>query len=65
MAYEPTLSQDSGQKKNRTPIIIAVVVAILLCCCCLFLALAWNYGDYVVDFINDLSALPRLAGVWM
>lgn len=39
-------------KKNNTPIIIAVVAVVLLCCCCVFLALAWQYGDVIMQSLQ-------------
>ncbi|MGB8981863.1 MAG: hypothetical protein WCC12_08315 [Anaerolineales bacterium] len=36
-------------KKNNTTLIIAIVAVVLLCCCCVFLALAWQYGDVIMQ----------------
>ena len=40
-------------KKNNTTIIIVAVVVVVLCCLCIFLALAWQYGDQVLEQLNN------------
>jgi hypothetical protein len=39
-------------KKSNTGIIIAIVVVVLLCCCCIGGALAWQYGDLIVQSLG-------------
>lgn len=51
----PALPEEGGERRNTTLIIIGVVVLILLCCCCSSLVLAWNYGDAVIETLEDLS----------
>ena len=36
-------------RRSNTPLIIGAVVAVLLCCCCIVLALAWQYGDTILQ----------------
>lgn len=36
-------------KKNNTTLIIAIVAVVVLCCCCIGLALAWQYGDAIMQ----------------
>ncbi len=40
-------------KKNNTPLIIGVVVVVLLCCLCIALGLAWQYGDLIMQEMNN------------
>jgi hypothetical protein len=48
----PTPPTSDGGGRNTTLIIIVVVVLVLLCCCCLSLALAWNFGDAFIEFLD-------------
>ena len=36
-------------KKSNTGIIVAVVAVVVLCCCCIGAALAWQYGDLIMQ----------------
>lgn len=41
--------------KNNKTLIIAVVLALVLCCCCLVMvALAWTFGDAIVEMLGGL-----------
>lgn len=42
------------KKSNTTLIIIIVVVVILLCCCCAAGIALWQYGDQILNAINNL-----------
>jgi len=39
-------------KKSNTTLIIAAVAAVLLCCCCIGAALAWQYGDAILQSLQ-------------
>ena len=39
-------------KKSNTTLIIAGVAVVLLCCCCITLALAWQYGDQIIQALG-------------
>lgn len=39
-------------KKSNTTLIIAVVAVVVLCCCCIALALAWQYGDQILQALQ-------------
>jgi hypothetical protein len=39
-------------KKSNTGVIIGVVVAVLLCCCCIGIALAYQFGDQIMQNLN-------------
>ncbi|MFZ6030769.1 MAG: hypothetical protein ACOYYS_23940 [Chloroflexota bacterium] len=49
-------------KKNNTVLIVVIVVAVvLICCCCCSFALAWQYGDAIMQELDlTLSSLPLL-----
>jgi hypothetical protein len=49
METPPLAPAPEEPKKSNTPLIIAGVVAVLLCCCCATLALAWQYGDQIMQ----------------
>jgi hypothetical protein len=36
-------------KKSNTTLIIAIVAVVVLCCCCITVALAWQYGDAILQ----------------
>jgi hypothetical protein len=40
-------------QKNNTPLIIGIVVVVLLCCCCIVGALGWQYGDLIMQEMNN------------
>lgn len=39
-------------KKSNTMLIVAIVAAVVLCCCCIAVALAWQYGDAVLQYFQ-------------
>ena len=39
-------------KKSNTTLIIAGVAVVLLCCCCITLALAYRYGDQIIQALG-------------
>ena len=52
METPPIAPAPEEPKKNNTTIIIAVVAVVVLCCCCIGLALAWQYGDAILQSLN-------------
>ena len=41
-------------KKNNQTWLIVIIVLVVLCCCCALLSgiLAWNFGDYVMQWLG-------------
>jgi hypothetical protein len=39
-------------KRSNTTLIIAIVAVVLLCCCCITVALAWQYGDAILQSLQ-------------
>jgi len=51
-AYVPPVAPPPPpvKKKTNTGLIIAIVVLVVLCCCCIAsVALAWNFGDMILN----------------
>ncbi len=60
---EATNGQEGTEPKQRNTILIAaVVIILLLLCCCGFLAIAWFFGDTIVDEFGSLI-LPTMVGL--
>ena len=53
---------EAPNNNKKTIIIVVVVVVLLLCCCCGILgAVAWSYGDQIMEGLGDLGrALPAV-----
>jgi hypothetical protein len=49
METPPLTPAPEEPRKNNTTLIIAGVAVVLLCCCCIGLALAWQYGDLILQ----------------
>jgi hypothetical protein len=52
METPPLAPTPEEPKKSNTTLIIAGVAVVLLCCCCVGLALAWQYGDQVIQALG-------------
>jgi len=52
METPPLTPAPEEPKRSNTPLIVAGVVVVLLCCCCIALALAWQYGDQVLQALG-------------
>jgi len=48
----PVTPAPEEPKKSNTTLIIAGVAVVLLCCCCITLALAWQYGDQIIQALG-------------
>ena len=46
---ETVTSTPEGPKKSNTGLIIGIVSAVVLCCCCVFLVIAWQFGDQIMQ----------------
>jgi hypothetical protein len=49
METPPITPVPEEPRKSNTNLIIAVVAVVVLCCCCIALALAWQYGDAILQ----------------
>jgi hypothetical protein len=49
METPPLAPAPEEPKKSNTLLIMIVVAVMLLCCCCIAVALAWQYGDQVIQ----------------
>ena len=49
METPPLTPAPEEPRRNNTTLIIAGVAVVLLCCCCIALALAWQYGDLIMQ----------------
>lgn len=46
----PPITPAPGEpRRSNNTLIIAAVTAVLLCCCCVAVALAWQYGDAILQ----------------
>jgi hypothetical protein len=52
METPPLTPAPEEPRKSNTTLIIAIVAAVLLCCCCIGLALAWQYGDAILQSLQ-------------
>lgn len=52
METPPLTPAPEEPKKSNTTLIIAGVAVVLLCCCCITLALAWQYGDQIIQALG-------------
>jgi hypothetical protein len=52
METPPITPAPEEPRKSNTTLIIAGVAVVLLCCCCIALALAWQYGDQVIQALG-------------
>ena len=52
METPPIAPISEEPKKSNTTLIIAIVAAVLLCCCCIAVALAWQYGDAILQSLQ-------------
>lgn len=52
METPPLTPAPEEPRKSNTTLIIAIVSAVVLCCCCIGLALAWQYGDVILQSLQ-------------
>lgn len=52
METPPLTPAPEEPKRSNTTLIIAGVSVVLLCCCCITLALAWQYGDQIIQALG-------------
>ena len=52
METPPISPAPDEPRRSNTPLIIGAVVVVLLCCCCVVLALAWQYGDQIIQALG-------------
>jgi hypothetical protein len=52
METPPLAPAPQEPKKTNTLLITIIIAIMLLCCCCLAVALAWQYGDQVIQALG-------------
>jgi hypothetical protein len=52
METPPLTPAPEESKRSNTTLIIAGIAVVLLCCCCIGLALAWQYGDQIIQALG-------------
>lgn len=49
METPPIMPAPEEPRRSNTTLIVAVVAVVVLCCCCIAVALAWQYGDVILQ----------------
>ena len=49
METPPFTPTPEEPRKSNTTLIVAIVAVVVLCCCCIAVALAWQYGDVILQ----------------
>jgi hypothetical protein len=49
METPPITPAPEEPRKSNTTLIVAIVAVVVLCCCCVAVALAWQYGDAILQ----------------
>lgn len=49
METPPITPAPEEPRRSNTTLIIAAVAVVVLCCCCIAVALAWQYGDLILQ----------------
>ena len=49
METPPITPAPEEPRRSNTTLIIAIVAVVVLCCCCIAVALAWQYGDVILQ----------------
>jgi hypothetical protein len=50
----PITPLSQPKKSNTVWIIVVVILLVLIICCCLALALAWQFGDQLVIWLQSM-----------